>query len=130
MVLSAGTITTGSVILPAAAPTPTAATGTPTAVDVTSPFAAPYSPANPTPSLSTVGSSSSPGGVLGTSSASPAATTIAPTNTFAPANTGDYSTLNSSSPSVTTLPSSLNDFLSNPLYMGIAGVLLLLYVRK
>ena len=126
MVLSAGTITTGVVLSGGST-----STSSPTPVDVTTPFAVPYSPANPTPSLETVGSSSSPGGVLGTSSASPsAASPSAPANTFAPASTGGYSTLNSATPSATNLPSSLADFLQNPLYMGIAGVLLLFYIRK
>ena len=137
MVLSAGTLTTGSVILPAAAPTPTVANATPTAstastsiptaVDVSSPFATPYSPANMTPALTSVGSSSAPGGVLGVSTAT---TTTAPANTFAPASADAYSTLNSSTPSVTTLPTSLADFLTNPLYMSVAGLLLILYVRS
>ena len=129
MVLSAGTLTTGSVILPAAAPTPTATAATPTAVNVTTPWAVPYSPANPTPSLATVGSSSSPGGAIATVGAN-STTTAQATNTFAPTSVGDYSTLNSSTPSVTNLPTSLADFFQNPLYMGVAGVIILLYIRS
>ena len=130
MVLSAGTLTTGSVILPAAAPTPTATAATPTAVAVATPWAVPYSPANPTPSLASVGSSSSPlAGAIATLGAN-STTTAQATNTFAPTSVGDYSTLNSSTPSVTNLPSSLADFFQNPLYMGVAGLIILLYIRS